>query len=102
MGSGQVPQAVQNFMASVMTEIVNPLLGLIFALALLYFVYGLFVFILNANTPAKREEGRQHLLWGVIGMLIMVSVFSIIKLALNTFKVQQSDLPAPTGAWFGS
>ncbi len=90
-----VPEPVQTFMGKVMSEILNPIMGLIFAAALVYFLYGLMVFIFGAGEQAKRAEGKQHMLWGLVGMLIMVSVFSIIKLALNTFGVADSDIPAP-------
>lgn len=95
-----VPDAVQTFMGTVMAEIINPVMAVIFAAALVYFLYGLMVFILNAGESSKRVEGRRHMLWGVIGMMVMVSVFSIIKFALITGGVTSEDLPEPTANWY--
>jgi len=88
-----VPLGVQTFMAKVTTEILNPIIGIIFGAALLYFLWGLMVFILNGGDERKITEGKQHMLWGTIGMTIMVSVFAIIWVVLNTFNVGGNDLP---------
>lgn len=86
--------AAADFVAKVNNAIINPLLALIFAAALLYFLWGGFEFITNADNEKGRETGRQHMLWGVVGMLIMVSVFAILRVFLATFGVTNADLPA--------
>lgn len=60
---------------------INPALALIFALGLLVFVYGLTEFIWGLSQESdKRESGKQHMLWGLIGMFVMVSSIAIIKI----------------------
>ncbi|MDB5225069.1 MAG: seg [Candidatus Adlerbacteria bacterium] len=60
---------------------INPLLALIFAAGLLVFVWGLVEFLWGlSNEAGKKEEGKQHMLWGLGGMFIMVSAIAIIKL----------------------
>ena len=94
MSSTAVPSAVQSFMKTFVTEIINPILEVVFALALAYFLWGLMVFIFKDADPAKHKEGRAHMLWGIVGMTVMVSVYSLIWLALNTFGVSSSGLPS--------
>ncbi len=79
------------FVARVNAAIVNPILALLFAAALLYFLWGGFVFIISAGNDQARAEGRQHMLWGVIGMVVMVSVFALLNIGLNTFGVNSAD-----------
>lgn len=86
--------ATADFVARVNDAIINPILALIFAAALLYFLWGGFVFITSASDVKGREEGRQHMLWGVIGMVIMISVFSILRIFLLTAGVTDADLPS--------
>jgi TRAP-type C4-dicarboxylate transport system permease small subunit len=86
-------QTVANFVAAVNAAIINPILALLFAAALLYFIWGGFVFIISAGNDQARSEGRQHMLWGVIGMVIMVSVFALLNIGLNTFNVDRGTLP---------
>lgn len=71
----------------VITVIVNPLITLMFAVALVYFLFGVFQFVQNADSEDAREQGKQHILWGIIGMFIMVAVFGIMRIVLNTFGI---------------
>ncbi|MEK7157890.1 MAG: hypothetical protein AAB688_02305 [Patescibacteria group bacterium] len=64
--------------------ILTPLIYLIFALALLIFLYGVFEFIKNSDDAEERKKGGQHILWGIVGMAIMFSAYGIINFVLNT------------------
>lgn len=71
--------------------ILNPLIVLLFAVALIVFFWGLVEFIFKAGSDEGRETGRRNMMWGIVGMFIMVAVYGIIKLILATFGV-----PLPT------
>jgi len=64
--------------------ILNPIIYLLFGLALLLFLYGVFEFIKKSDDPDERKKGGQHMLWGVVGMAIMFSAYGIINFILNT------------------
>lgn len=65
-----------------------------FAVAFLYFVYGVFNFLsLDMNAADKsRQEARDAIMWGIIGMVIMFSVYGIIRFVLDTFGISPSDI----------
>ena len=67
--------------------ILNPLITLAFAVALLVFFWGIFQFINSETADAKRDEGKRKILYGLIGMFVMFSAFGIIRLILNTFGI---------------
>jgi hypothetical protein len=64
--------------------VLNPVIALLFALALVYFFWGVTELIRGAEEDAARTKGQQHILWGLIGMLIMVGVGGIIAIIKNT------------------
>jgi hypothetical protein len=74
-------QVLQN----VVTEIFNPLYKLAVGVALLYFFYGVFKFIVDMNDPEKKNFGKSHLLWGLVGLLIIFSVGGILKFFSDMF-----------------
>jgi uncharacterized membrane protein YbhN (UPF0104 family) len=88
-----VPPNVIAFIQAVTNEIINPIIGIIFAAALVYFLWGLAMFIFSADDSAKRTQYKQHMFWGLIGMVVMVSVFAILAVGLRTFGVQTNQLP---------
>lgn len=67
--------------------ILNPIILLLFSLALIFFLWGLVVFIWKADNPDARKTGISHMLWGIIGMFVMLSAFGIIKLIQSTIGV---------------
>src|SRR3990167_5151551 len=79
--------SVDSFMISVNTLIINPLIILLFALALAYFLYGVFEFIVNQQNEEKKTSGKSHMLWGVVGITIMMGVWAILGVILNTFNI---------------
>lgn len=72
--------------------IINPLILLVFVIAFLYFMYGIVKF-LNPDTAEKDKlEARSAMLWGIIGMAIMFSVYGLINFVISTFGIPPSDV----------
>jgi len=69
------------------TVIINPLLLLLFAVAFLYFMWGMATFVWKSDSDEGRTTGIKHMLWGVIGMFIMVAVWGIINIIKSTFGI---------------
>jgi len=67
--------------------VVNPLVQLIFAAAVLYFVYGIFTYIRKSSDSTSRVDGANHILWSTVGLFIMISVWGIIGIIERTFGV---------------
>ena len=60
----------------------------IFALAFAAFVWGVVsYFFLNAGDEKKREEGRTFVLWGILGMVVLFSVWGFVNLLLSTLGI---------------
>jgi hypothetical protein len=71
-------------------NILNPTIILMFAAALVIFLWGVLKYIKGADNDVARKEGAQHILWGLIGMSVMIAAFTLIKIVLNTFNI---DIP---------
>ena len=59
---------------------------LIFAIAFLSFLWGIMrSFIYYGENPSTKESGRTFLLWGLLGMVIIFSVWGLVNMVLATF-----------------
>ncbi len=85
------------FLGKVVTQIINPLILLMSAVAFVVFAWGIFEFIKGAGDEKKRSEGKQAIFWGIIGLVIIFGAYGIINIALGTFGLGtiQSQLPPP-------
>ncbi len=81
----QGAQAVQPIIDKFVQFVLNPALMVVFSLGLLIFVFGLVEFLVALSKGAETKRGRDHMLWGIVGMFIMVSVFGIIRILNDTF-----------------
>ena len=84
---------VDSFISKLEQYIVNPLITLLFALALVFFVYGVFEFISNAENEEKKTQGKSHMLWGIVGITIMMGVWFILHLVTDTLNISDQVDP---------
>ena len=66
------------------TVIIFPLITLLLGVALLVFLWGVAEYVRGSASDEVRRTGRQHMLWGAIGMFVMVSALAILRLATAT------------------
>ncbi len=75
--------------SSINANIVSALATLFMALATTAFFYGMAIFIFASRTGevTKMANGRQFMLWGVISLFVMVSIWGIIRYAQRTIGI---------------
>lgn len=84
--------SVDSFVSNVNKLIINPLIVLLFALAVVYFLYGVFQFISNQDNEEAKTKGKAHMVWGIIGIVIMMGVFTILNMIINTFNIKEMNI----------
>lgn len=85
---GQVyaaPLDPDTVLQGIVVEIFNPLYKAAVAAAFVYFMYGVVKYLHDLRNPQDKNTGKQHLLWGMIGLFIIFSVGGIINLFGSMF-----------------
>jgi hypothetical protein len=77
-----------NDMLTLIVNVANWILGCVGAIALLFFVYGGFVFILSAGSEKKVEEGKTILMNAIIGLVIVFASYLIIQTSMSLLGVE--------------
>lgn len=72
--------------------IINPIISVAFAVALVTFLVGIIEFISDGEKSDGRQKGRDHILWGLIGMGIMFASFALLRLVTGTFGIDQGPI----------
>ncbi len=83
---------IDEFLGKLSAKIINPAIEFAFIVALLVFLFGVMEFIRGANNEEKRKRGRAHILWGIVGFLIMFGVWGIINILVNTFGIKGATI----------
>ncbi len=72
---------IDTFLANLGSFIGAYVIPLIFGLALVVFVWGMFTYlILGGGDEKKREEGKALALWAIIGLTVMVVIWGLVNL----------------------
>ena len=67
------------------TFIIRPTMEMLFAAAILLFVWGLVQFLWSLDEGGEQATGKAHMFWGIIGIFIMVSIWGILSIVTATF-----------------
>lgn len=78
-------------------RILDTALPLLIAAAVVWFVYGLFQ-LFFADDTEKKDKAKNTVLWGVIALFVMVSVWGLVNILVGTFNLNNQaqrlpDLP---------
>jgi len=70
----------------------NAFVPLIFALAFITFIWGAFQYFFYPSEDNK-QKGREFIIWGIVGMFVMISVWGLVNIVVNTIL----SSPSPGG-----
>jgi hypothetical protein len=64
----------------------NAMIPFLFAVAIIMFIWGVIkFFIINSDEEAKREQGKQFMIWGIVALAVMLSVWGLVGILKTTF-----------------
>lgn len=82
---------IQDKLVKIAEIIVNPLIELAFAVAVIVFVWGIWEYFFKKVDGSEREKGRLHILWGIVGIGIMMGAYGIINIVINTVGADKGE-----------
>lgn len=71
--------------------ILNLLVVLIIALAVVFFLWGVAKFILNAGDPDEQTKGKSIMFWGLIGLFVMTAVWGLVNFLGDAFGLEDDS-----------
>jgi multisubunit Na+/H+ antiporter MnhB subunit len=76
---------VEKFIYGTFAEvIVGPLLVLLTTIAFVFFFMGIVKMTMNAGKEEGRIQGRNHIIWSLVGLFVIFSVSNILVFLKNT------------------
>jgi hypothetical protein len=85
----------KNILTDALRIVNNILIPIAFTLALLFFFWGVAKYIRSAG--AEKDEGRMIMVWGVVALFVMASVWGLVKFIRDEFNIKDNaNIPIPT------
>ncbi|MEI8174686.1 MAG: pilin [bacterium] len=70
-------------------DLINLVVPILLALGVVYFVWGIISFVIAGDEEAKKA-GRDKIIYGIIGLAVIVAVWGLVGILVNTFGVDTS------------
>jgi len=83
-----------NGIISTASRIINQLIPLVIGLALLVFLWGVLQYALTKEDNGK-EAAKGYMLWGLIALFVMVSVWGLVNILSETILGSTSKTVTP-------
>lgn len=95
VGSSAInPKYLQDYKTGIIGVINFILLPVLVAVAFITFLLGVYkYFILGADSDTERATGRQFVLWGIIGFVIIFTIWSLVNLVRITLSLPSGKAP---------
>src|SRR3989344_3304437 len=79
----------------IVKSLIDLLVPVAITFALLFFIWGFAIFISKSGSDDGRAEGRKKMLWGVIAIFVIVSVWGLVWVVARTLGITPGGNRAP-------
>lgn len=63
---------------------------LLVALAVIFIVYYVVVYFIRGDKPEDRKKAGLNILWGIVGLAIIVSLWGLVNILIGTFSTNNA------------
>lgn len=80
---------------NVVNRILSAVVPLLITVALIVFIWGLIKYLTKMGDDSERQAAMQLMLWGIVAIFVMSSIWGLVALLQNTFSVQRNEAIVP-------
>lgn len=73
-------------LSEVIGRLIQAILGVTGAVALLMFVYGGFLWLISAGVPERVKKGKEVMKWAVLGIAVIVGAYMIVRTIITALE----------------
>ncbi len=96
MASAQVITDV-NTLTYKLTNLGNTFIQILMAFSVLLIIFNVVRFlIVGADNEEKRGAAKNAIIWGVVGLFVILSIWGLVRILTNSFR---TDTTAPTNQY---
>ena len=79
-----------NTLTNKATNIGNTIIQVLIAFAVLYIIFNVVRYIMSAEDPEKRKNIGMAVLWGIVGLFVILSIWGLVNILSNTFRTNNN------------
>ncbi|MES2023208.1 MAG: pilin [Patescibacteria group bacterium] len=71
-------------------DLLNTVVPVLIALGVVYFIWGVVTYVVAGDEEAKKT-GRDRMIYGIIGLVVIVSIWGLVSILKSTFNLSSSN-----------
>ena len=91
--SGQQSDGDLQSLISQINGILNTIIPFLVGLAVFIIIWGVFKYLSGAGDEEQRAEAKQFIIYGVLGVFLMVSIWGLVNILVNSFELKKDPVP---------
>ena len=76
--------------------VLNLLIKVLIGIAVVLFLYGIIKYVSSGDDEAKRKEAKNYIVYGIVVLFVMVSVWGLVGILSGSFRFSSSVIPVPS------
>ena len=84
-----------NDLSSRILGIGNTVTYILVAAAVIFIVWNIVRYLIGGSDPAAKSAAGYNILWGIVGLFVIVSIWGLVNILTNTFKTTPTTQPIP-------
>lgn len=74
---------------------INNAIAFILGVTVLVFIWGIFKLVFSNKDSKEREQARGYIVWGIVALFVMVSVWGLVNLLISFFGFGATEAMTP-------
>ena len=87
---GTTTSGTLGFVLCRIAQLLNTIMPIFIALGVVYFIWGVVSYVVGGDEEAKKK-GRDKIIYGIIGLVVIVSIWGLVSILKNTFNLSSSS-----------
>ena len=87
-------QTISSIAQSILDLFNDYVIPILFAIATIVFLWGVILYITSGGDEDKRKEGRNYIIFGLIGLFVMVAIWGIVNVLVDFFDFGNVSAPS--------
>lgn len=83
MGCNETPEQANQQFKDTAIGIINAVLGVIALVAVVFVIYGGFLYLTSAGDPSKVKKGKDSIMYALIGLVVVGLAFALVNFVIS-------------------
>lgn len=85
--SSMIEEGLSGLLNYISCTLIKNVVPVILAVAMVAFIWGVIQMYINPNNEEARKKGKSYIIWGLVGLTVIISVWALVSIISETFGI---------------